>query len=205
MVFYGASGHAKVVIESWIESGGDINGIVDDNEKVTSLMGLPVVGSFAKEKDVLGDEEFIISIGSNAIRKKIVGNINVNYGRVIHPKTTLSATCTIKEGTVVMAHVVVNAHTVIGKHCILNTSSSVDHDCVIGDFVHIAPGTVLCGNVTVGEGTLIGAGSVVLPGVKIGSWVVIGAGSVVTKDVGDHITVAGNPAKRISFKQTGQQ
>ena len=27
----------------------------------------------------------------------------------------------------------------IGKHCIINTGASVDHECVIEDYVHISP------------------------------------------------------------------
>ena len=94
-----------------------------------------------------------------------------------------------------MPGAIVNAQAKIGKHCILNTNSSVDHECVIGDFVHIAPGAVLAGNVEVGEGSLIGMGAVVLPHVKIGSWCKIGAGAVVIEDVPDGKTVIGVPAK----------
>lgn len=85
----------------------------------------------------------------------------------------------------------------IGKHCIINTGASVDHDCTISDYVHIAPHSTLCGNVYVGEGTLIGAGSTIAPGVKIGSWSVIGACSVVTKDIPDHVLAVGNRCKII--------
>ena len=80
----------------------------------------------------------------------------------------------------------------IGKHCIVNTGTSVDHECVIGDYVHISPHSTLCGNVHVGEGSWIGAGTTVLPGVKIGKWSVIGAGSVVAKDIPDGVLTVGN-------------
>jgi acetyltransferase EpsM len=94
-----------------------------------------------------------------------------------------------------MPGAIVNAKSNIGKHCILNTNSSVDHECVLGDFVHIAPAATLAGNVEVGEGSLIGMGAVVLPYVKIGKWCKIGAGAVVVKDVPDGKTVIGVPAK----------
>ncbi len=41
----------------------------------------------------------------------------------------------------------------------------------------------------------IGTGAVILPGVTIGEGAVVGAGAVVTKDVGDGVTVVGNPAR----------
>ncbi|KAM0334216.1 hypothetical protein ACHAQA_001237 [Verticillium albo-atrum] len=51
--------------------------------------------------------------------------------------------------------------------------------------------------ITVGEDCWFGGNCIVLPGVTIGRGVTIGAGSVVTKDVPDHVVVAGNPARVI--------
>jgi len=47
--------------------------------------------------------------------------------------------------------VVVNAGAVIGQGAIINSGAIVEHDCEIGEFVHIAPGTVLCGGVKIGR------------------------------------------------------
>ena len=100
-------------------------------------------------------------------------------------------------GEVVMQGAIVQSDACIGSHCIINTGASVDHECLIADYVHISPHCTLCGNVQVGEGTWIGAGSVVIPGVKIGKWSIIGAGSVVTKDIPDGVLAVGNRCKII--------
>ena len=63
-----------------------------------------------------------------------------------------------------MGGVVINADTAIGKHCIINTNASVDHDCVVEDFVHISPNSGLAGGVEVGEGSQIGIGASVIRG-----------------------------------------
>lgn len=47
----------------------------------------------------------------------------------------------------------------------------------------------------------IGARAIILKGVKIGDKSIVSAGSVVTKNVGDGILVAGNPAKYIRKTQ----
>jgi acetyltransferase EpsM len=35
----------------------------------------------------------------------------------------------------------------VGKNVILNTGCIIEHECVLGDAVHIGPGAVLAGNV----------------------------------------------------------
>ena len=82
----------------------------------------------------------------------------------------------------------------------LQYSTSIDHECIIGDFSHIAPGAVLCGNVKVGRSTFIGANSVIRQGINIGNNVIIGAGTVVVKDIPDNTTVIGNPARTLVKK-----
>ncbi len=96
-----------------------------------------------------------------------------------------------------MPGVIVQADARLGRHVIVNTAATVDHDCVLGDFAHIAPGVVLCGAVQVGEGTLVGAGSVIAPNLTIGANCLIAAGSVVTTHLPDGATVRGNPARAV--------
>jgi acetyltransferase-like isoleucine patch superfamily enzyme len=81
---------------------------------------------------------------------------------------------------------------------ILNTAAVVDHDCVIGDHVHVSPGARVAGGVTVGEGSHIGMGAIVIQGLRIGAGVLVAAGAVVLRDVPDGYRVAGVPARNMS-------
>lgn len=191
MYLYGASGHAKVIMDILKANGINIDGLVDDNPALNELLGYSV---YHQQYDL---SPMIVSIGNNAIRKKIVENLSVEFGQAIHPTAVVSSTAIIEEGTVVMQGAIIQACTIIGKHCIINTGASVDHECVIEDYVHISPHATLCGNVHVGEGSWVAAGTIVLPGVKIGKWSVIGAGSVVAKDVPDGVLAVGNRCKVI--------
>lgn len=197
MIFFGASGHAKVVIEAWIASGGKVYQVLDDNNKILELIGIPVESTYHME--LLRDQPMIISIGSNTIRKKVSERIQAQYQSVIHPSVNISPTARLGAGTAVMAGVVVNACAVTGDHVILNTGCVVEHDCIISDFVHISPQATLCGNVEVGEGTHIGAGATIIQGIKVGQWATIGAGAVIIEDVPDRAVVVGVPGKIIKF------
>ena len=192
MILYGASGHAKVIVDILEANGQKIDFIVDDNPSLTELLGYEVRCN-AGEYD-----EAIISIGSCEIRKKVVESLKVNkYLTEVHPSAVVSPRAVIDEGTVVMQGAIVQSCAKIGKHCIVNTGASVDHDCEIGDFVHVAPHATVLGGVKVGEGSWIGAGAVIKQYITIGKNCMIGAGAVVLNDVPDGVTVVGVPAREM--------
>jgi acetyltransferase EpsM len=101
-----------------------------------------------------------------------------------------------------MAGAVINPGASIGANGIVNTCASVDHECVLGDAVHICPGARLAGNVTVGAGTMIGVGAAVRDRVKIGAGCVIGAGAAVVGDIPDRSLAVGVPARVIRSLET---
>ncbi len=194
---YGASGHAKVIIEILESNGIQVDALFDDNPAITKLLDYTVIKF---DPVLLKAGNLVISIGDNLTRKKIAERFNSNqFGHAIHPSAVLSKRATIGEGTVIMANATINSDAKIGKHVIINTSASIDHDCVIGDYAHISPNATLSGNVTIGEGTWIGAGAVIIPGVKVGKWSIIGAGAVVIRDVPDGVTVVGVPGRVINL------
>ena len=199
MIVYGASGHAKVIIEILEDMGIDNIIVWDDAPKITELLGYSV----SKPNDTSGHKQMVIAIGNNLIRQRIA-ELSKEYDFVtaIHPLTQISKRAIIGAGSVVMSGVSMNSETTIGQHCIINTCASIDHDCIIEDYVHISPNATLCGNVSVGEGTHIGAGSVVIQGKKIGKCCTIGAGTVVINDVPDYATVVGNPGRVIKIKNS---
>jgi sugar O-acyltransferase (sialic acid O-acetyltransferase NeuD family) len=199
MIFFGAGGHAKVVIEAWVASGGSITTIIDDDCSIKNILGFPVTCSYSFA-DCAG-KTVCVSIGSNEGRRKIAGLLRAQFQSVIHPLAVISSSARIGGGSVAMAGVVVNAAASIGDHVILNTSSVVDHDCIIDNFVHVSPNATLCGGVSVGEGSHIGAGATVIQNVKIGKWASVGAGSVILEDVPDFSVVVGVPGKVVKYNR----
>jgi sugar O-acyltransferase (sialic acid O-acetyltransferase NeuD family) len=207
---FGASGHAKVVIDIIDKQNQyDISFLVDDDEtlKGKEIYGHKVLGG---KHDLLEacktspTIKGIVAIGSNATRLKIgdwLGSEGLQLIRAIHPSAQIARGVTVSDGTAIMAHAVVNPDSKIGKHVIINTAAVVEHDCIVGDGVHIAPGATLCGTVTVGSGAFIGAGSTIVPNISIGNNVTVGAGSTVVNDVPDAATVTGAPAKPESSKK----
>lgn len=193
---FGASGHAKVIMDIINAEGNHVDELYDDAPHCSEINGIPVY--VAGQKEVEGP--LIVSIGSNKFRKLVAERYDVEYATACHPSALISPSAKIGEGTVVMQGAILQPDVRIGKHCIINSGASVDHECVTGDFVHISPHATLCGNVHVGEGSWIGASATVIPGIKIGKECVIGAGAVVIQDIPDGAIAVGNPARIIKKK-----
>lgn len=191
MYIFGASGHAKVIIDI-LGPGERVHGIFDDDPTRSGLLEFPVLGRVPDQ--FIFDQPLFIAVGDNRLRKSIYLRYRdrTDFTSILHASAIISPRARLGAGSVLMEGSIVKVAARLGRQLIINTRASVDHDCQLADFVHIGPGAVLCGGVQVGEGTLVGAGSTVLPGIHIGEWVSIGAGSVVTRHVPDGRTWIGN-------------
>lgn len=201
---FGASGHAKVVID--IIERQNLYEIVFLVDELPSLRGQRVYGYqvLGGKEELLssGIRSGIVAIGSNRARSGVAAwlrNKDFELVTALHPSAQIARGVTVGGGTVIMAGVVINSDTSIGRDVIVNTRAGIDHDCTIGDGVHIAPGSTLGGTVDVGDESFICAGATIIPNLTIGSNVTVGAGSTVIRAVADGVTVVGSPAKQIGY------
>lgn len=116
--------------------------------------------------------------------KWIVGALWPEVRRAIVDKVSSEAVTPHHEGVVVFPHTYIGIDVELGSHVHVLPNAAVSHGCRLGDFVTVATGAQLCGEVNVGEGAFIGAGAVVIHGgIQIGAYAVIGAGVTVKHDV----------------------
>lgn len=203
ILLYGAGGHGKVVADC-IERAGTftIAGFVDD-EKTGELYGYPIVGGSESiaSAHAKGIRYAFASIGNPTARQSVeqlLRTAGFEIPTVIHPSAQCARESSLGEGTVLMPGTVIGPSVIIGPGCIVNTNASVDHDCMLGSYVHIAPGAHLAGDIRVGDRSHIGIGSVIREGITIGKDVFVGAGSVVVQDLPHGCTAYGVPAKPTS-------
>tara|TARA_R100000655_G_scaffold9940_2_gene24402 strand:+ start:154 stop:777 length:624 start_codon:yes stop_codon:yes gene_type:complete len=202
IILVGYSGHGLVVVESIIESGMEIYAYMDLEEKQFNPHKIQYLGN---EEDLIDEfwktpYKFVLGIGDNFLRSKIAEKIEAKGGEiisVIHPKAIVSNTSKIEAGTFISVNSTINCFVEIGMHCVINTGSIIEHECIIGDNVHIAPGAVLAGNVCIGKNSFIGANAVIKQGVRIDDNVIVGAGTVVLNDVKKNKVIVGNPGREI--------
>jgi UDP-2-acetamido-3-amino-2,3-dideoxy-glucuronate N-acetyltransferase len=124
---------------------------------------------------------------------------------VILPRAVIGVGCNI------CSHVLVENDVIVGNHVTVKSGVQLWDGLRIADSVFIGPNVSFCNDLrprskhkppkflvtVVNKGASIGAGAVILPGLVIGAYAVVGAGSVVTRDVGERVTVVGNPARPI--------
>ena len=206
VIILGGGDHAKVLINALRASSIKMLGVIDKDpaRHNTFIMSVPVLG----DDSVLDRHrpESVLLVNG-------IGSINVSHNRamvyesfkkkgysfisVLHPSTVVASGVILGEGAQIMAGAIIQPGSRIGANAIINTHVTVDHDCEIGDHVHLAPGVTLSGCVRVGSKTHIGTGAIIIQGISIGMNCMVAAGAVVVSDVPNGLFVAGLPAREI--------
>lgn len=194
----GGGGHARMVAETLQRRGIKV-------EAVFERPGGQPHAAFAALRIRYDDEQRAVieqlplhlAVGVNAVRERLArALVGALWQRAVDPSALFAASTVIDDGVFIGMGAMVQSGVRLGRHAIVNTGVIVEHDAIIGDFVHLAPGSRVLGEVKVGHGALIGAGAVILPGLTIGARATVGAGALVTRDVADGQTVVGNPARQ---------
>lgn len=209
IVGIGAGGHGRVIAD--IISRAGIYRLAfwldhDTSLHDTTLHGATVKGndSVLSELQSSGVNHAFIgvgSIGDTGTRRKIAElalDAGVSLPSIQDPSSLVSQSTKIMDGVCVFPHAVVNSGGHIGQCAIINTRATLEHDCTVGDFCHLAPACVIGGGSSIGSGAHIGIGAVIKEGISIGKNAIIGAGAVVISDVAAGTTVVGVPAKSIT-------
>ena len=195
VVVFGAGGLAKSLIDL-MRSTGELEPLVvlnDRPDRLDDVLGVPVLGGreYLEPLRELGVPHAVNAVG--AVRRiedriaiaELLENRGFRQPTLVDPAAYVAPSATLAEGVQVFAGAAVCSGASIGRSAIVNTNAVVSHDCVIGDFVHVAPGALLAGEVEVGRATLIGMGATAVVYLKIGASVIVGNGAVLNEDVPD--------------------
>ena len=207
LIIWGTTSQAIVLNEFVNLIGYKLIAFFDDDPNAKSLSSkIPIYfgiqgfndwwSNITNKKDIY----FAVAIGGDKgkDRKRIQNFLEhqgLNVTTMIHSSAFVASNAHIGKGSQILAQSSVCAKVKLSQACIVNTSASIDHECIIGKGVHVGPGANLGGCVTIGDYSFIGMGSVLLPNVNIGHSTTIGAGSVVTKNIPNNVVCYGNPAK----------
>ncbi len=205
IIFWGATGQAKVVAEFIGALGYELVALFDNNPAtLPPIPDVPLhfgVEAFKKWRTTRTGELFgLVTIGGSRGQdrldlQQLLASEKVRAAVAIHPSAFVAWNAKVGSGSQICAGATVCAEAEVGEGCIVNSAANVDHECRLARGVHVAPGAVLSGCVEIGECSMIGSGAVILPRIKIGANSIIGAGSVVTRDIPANCVAYGNPAR----------
>ena len=204
---FGTSGFAREVADIADELGYEPFLIAKDE---TEAVAGPHVWPVVLESDLEQSQEavYALGIGENNIRAKVADRYSgkLNFVNLIHPSATFGKhqleQIQKREGVIVCAGVRFTSNIVVGSYSIFNLNATIGHDVIVEDFVNIAPGAHVSGNVWIKRGCWLGTGSVINQGnnekkLSIGAETTIGSGAVVIKDCDEQAVYVGAPARRI--------
>jgi len=207
VIFWGATGQAKVLRECVAHDDMRLVAVVDNDPEVPPpFSDVPILRGVAGFEEWLAKTDHTLPLGFLVAIGGPNGEARLNRHDYLaakglvprtarHPRAFVAPNVEVGDGAQILAHATVCVGVVLGRQCIINHSANVDHECRLGDGAHICPGAKLAGLVDVGRCAMIGTGAVILPRLKIGVGAIVGAGAVVTKDVPPGVIVAGNPAR----------
>lgn len=206
LVLWGSSGQAIVLEEFLSQIGYKIIAFFDNNPTAQAIQsatpiycGMNGFQEWQNQHPCQGIAALVAIGGSGGVERVEIQHqlelAGLEIATAIHPCAYVAHNAHIDKGCQILVHSTICARVNIGMASIINTGASVDHECVLGNGVHIGPGAKLAGCITVEDFSFIGTGAIVLPRIHIGKHTIVGAGSIVTKDLPDHVIAYGNPAK----------
>lgn len=200
----GAGTYGEAMCELAEILGYTIKGFYDEDEGKhrLSIMDYPVFGKFSDlDEKIISENKYIVAIGNNAIRYKIMTKIN-NLGGVtptlIHPTAIISPSAVIGKGVYIQANAYIWTKVKIGDFSIISPNVVIAHHSTIGKACLVSTLTGVGASINIEDRVFIGMGCTIVTGMNVvGENSIIGAGAVVLKDTDRNSVYAGVPAKKI--------
>lgn len=200
----GAGTYGEAMCELAEILGYEVKGFYDEDEKKQGLaiMDHFVLGKFSDLNDEkIAGNNYIVAIGNNSIRSKIMTKINNSGGHtptLIHPTATISPSAEIGKGVYIQANAHIWTKVKIDDYCIISPNVVIAHHSVVGKACLVSTLTGVGASINIEDKVFIGMGCTIVTGMNtVGENSIIGAGAVVLKDVDKNSVYAGVPAKKI--------
>lgn len=202
---YGPGGFGRELI-AVLRDADDLCFLSDSQAEIGSeVLGVPTLSlqTFADMNAGSDTASVVIAVADAGLRRALADKVReagLRAGRAIAPSAIVGPGVDLGEGAILCHQTIVTASARIGRHFHANIYSYVAHDCVVGDFVTLAPRVCINGNTIVEDDVYVGTGAILKQGtsakpLRIGKGAVVGMGAVVTKDVPPGAVVIGNPAR----------
>ena len=200
IILIGGGGNCKKIIDMIISQGIKIKGILDDkhnNIDVEFYRKIKIIGRIS-DLPSYKNYNIVMTIGSIDFRLNFFNKYNdYKFPNIIHDNSSVSDTAVLGKGIIIHYGVYVGPDTIINDFCHLDTSSIVEHDCILEKNIMVCPGVNICGGVKIKDNVFIGAGTTIINStnnkeIVLNKKCFIGAGSLITKTIESNKLYYGN-------------
>jgi sugar O-acyltransferase (sialic acid O-acetyltransferase NeuD family) len=213
---YGVSGYGREVMpiarKQLAQTGraDDRLVFVDDFPRERVVNGQSVV-TYSEFLSLPAEKRFVaIAIADSAIRQRLAERCvadGIAPWQIRDESVVVMDEVEIAPGAILSPFVTLTSNVRIGRYFHANIYSYVAHDCLVGDYVTLAPSVQCNGNIVIEDHAYIGTAAILKQGemgkpLVIGRGAVVGMGAVVTKSVPAGVTVVGNPARALDKTST---
>lgn len=205
---YGTGGCGRVVmpfLRDAVAGAADTFVFIEDVPQETATNGHAVY-SWAAFLAAPHPKQVCVAIANSVVRERLVEKCiaaGLLWVGVQSRLALILDNVQIGEAAIISPFATIGSNARIGRGLLADLYSCINHDCLVGDFVTLAPFANCNGNVVIEDHAYIGAGAVIKQGqpgkpLIIGRGAIIGMGAVVTRDVPPGVTVVGNPARPLA-------
>lgn len=210
LLIVGARGWGREVYQAIKQTPEVLNGEMEIkgflDSKSDSFDGLrgdfPPIICAPEDYNVQTDDIFFVAMGDPHWRKHYAEMIEAKGGlfyTYISSDAYVLDTALIGEGSFIGRWSTVSDNVMIGKHVVTHAFSVIGHDAVVKDYGTLLNAAFMGGYSEIGECTEMNPKSMIIPHKKVGDNVKIGAASAVMRNMGDNISVFGNPAVKLKI------
>jgi len=144
LLILGAGGYGKTVADVARQLGcySKIAFLDDNKAGMPGILG--TCGEFAQFADA--DTDMYPAVGNNATRMEwmeALMDCDISIPTLVHPSAYVSPEATLEPGVTVLPMAVVNTGVTVKMGCIINIGALIDHDSVIEEGCHLAPGAIV--------------------------------------------------------------
>ena len=205
VLLWGGKSQARIVAEMLRETDQAEVAVVFDNLLLEPYFSSP--GVFVNDVETLKTflptvSHYVVCIGgehgfARTMAARALSILGLKPLNIAHGKSHVEPSSERGSGHQLMPFAVVHKFCTIGHQAILNTNAVLDHECVLGDCVHVMGSAAVAGQVMIGNYVTIGTNATILPSLTIGEGAYIGAGAVVCRDVEPYAVMVGAPARKL--------
>ncbi len=208
LIIIGARGFGREVYDLATQCSGYnieyvIKGFLDD--KMDALNGFenyPQIISSVEDYEIQENDIFVCALGTVKWKKyyaELILEKGGSFINLIHPSTKLNTNVCVGIGLIVFMYANISNDCIIEDFVTIQGYVGLGHDTKIKKWAHLSSYSFTGGFVILEEESTLNTRATILPHITVRKGATVGASSLVIKNVKEHTTVFGVPAKKLDF------